>query len=142
MIGLFHFVLAVSASPFESKLRLQAENASLRHQLIVLRVRDRVRLTNNDRWFFIQCIAGFHQSCWFSQSSGPRHSCVGTVDHIIILGEAHLRRILRSYACYYNGIRTHRSLGKDAAISRPVQRAGSLKTFPILGGLHHHYFRV
>jgi transposase InsO family protein len=68
-----------------------------------------------------------------------RRECV---DHIIILGEAHLRRILRSYACYYNGIRTHRSLGKDAPISRPVQRAGSLKTFPILGGLHHHYFRV
>src|SRR6266851_573172 len=68
-----------------------------------------------------------------------RRECV---DHIIILGEAHLRRILRSYACYYNGIRTHRSLGKDAPISRPVQRAGSLKTFPILGGLHHHYFRL
>jgi transposase InsO family protein len=68
-----------------------------------------------------------------------RRECV---DHIIILGEAHLRRILRSYACYYNGIRTHRSLGKDAPISRPVQRAGSLKTFPILGGLHHHFFRA
>src|SRR5450631_4531632 len=68
-----------------------------------------------------------------------RRECV---DHIIILGEAHLRRILRSYACYYNGIRTHRSLGKDAPISRPVQRAGSLTTFPILGGLHNHYFRV
>jgi transposase InsO family protein len=68
-----------------------------------------------------------------------RRECV---DHVIILGEAHLRRILRSYACYYNGIRTHRSLGKDAPISRPVQRAGSLKTFPILGGLHHHYLRV
>jgi hypothetical protein len=33
-------------------------------------------------------------------------------------------------------------LGKDAPISRPVQRVGSLKKFPILGGLHHHYFRV
>jgi hypothetical protein len=43
-------------------------------------------------------------------------------DHIIVFGEAHLRRILRSYACYYNGIRTHRSLDKDAPISRPVQR--------------------
>ena len=68
-----------------------------------------------------------------------RRECV---DHIIILGEAHLRRILKSYASYYNEIRTHRSLGKDAPISRPVQRAGSLKTFPILGGLHHHYFRA
>ncbi len=54
MIGLFCFVLAVLASPFKSKLR--AENAVLRHQLNVLRRRlhGRVRLTNNDRWFFIQ----------------------------------------------------------------------------------------
>src|SRR5260370_16808167 len=55
MIGLFCFVLAVLASPFKSKLRLEAENAVLRHQLIVLRRRlhGRVRLTNHDRWFFI-----------------------------------------------------------------------------------------
>src|SRR5258708_36054045 len=56
MIGLFCFVLAVLASPFKSKLRLEAENAVLRHQLMVLtrRLHGRVRLTNNDRWFFIQ----------------------------------------------------------------------------------------
>src|SRR5258707_5575430 len=56
MIGLLCFVLAVLASPFKSKLRLQAENAVLRHQLNVVRRRlhARVRLTNNDRWFFIQ----------------------------------------------------------------------------------------
>src|SRR5258707_7415334 len=56
MIGLFCFVLAVLASPFKSKLRLEAENAVLRHQLIVLkrRLHGRVRLTNHDRWFFIQ----------------------------------------------------------------------------------------
>src|ERR1700729_806309 len=56
MIGLLCFVLAVLASPFKSKLRLEAENAVLRHQLLVLRRRlhGRVRLTNNDRWFLIQ----------------------------------------------------------------------------------------
>ncbi len=56
MIGLLCFVLAVLALPFKSKLRLEAENAVLRHQLIVLRrrLRDRVPLTNNDRWFFVQ----------------------------------------------------------------------------------------
>src|ERR1700716_2032582 len=56
MIGLLCFVLAVLASPFKSKLRLEAENAVLRQQLMVLRRRlhGRVRLTNNDRWFFIQ----------------------------------------------------------------------------------------
>src|SRR6267143_882354 len=56
MIGLLCFVLAILASRFKSKLRLQAENAVLRHQLNVLRRRlhGRVRLTNNDRWFLIQ----------------------------------------------------------------------------------------
>jgi hypothetical protein len=56
MIGLFCFVLAVLASPFKSKSRLEAENAVLRHQLIVLRrkLKGRARLTNNDRWFFVQ----------------------------------------------------------------------------------------
>src|SRR6266566_8488813 len=56
MIGLLCFVLAVLAAPFKSKIRLEAENAVLRHQLIVLqrKVRGRARLTNHDRWFFIQ----------------------------------------------------------------------------------------
>jgi hypothetical protein len=56
MIRLLCFVVTVLASPFRSKLRLEAENAVLRHQLIVLRRRlnGRVRLTNHDRWFLIQ----------------------------------------------------------------------------------------
>jgi len=65
-----------------------------------------------------------------------------SVDHFIILGEAHLRRILQTYARYYNDIRTHRSLNKDAPVHRPVQRTGIISSRPILGGLHHHYVRV
>jgi hypothetical protein len=64
------------------------------------------------------------------------------VDHFGVLGEAHLRRILRAYAGYYNDIRTHRSLDKDAPVSRSVQRTGIISSRPILGGLHHNYFRV
>ena len=61
MIGLFCFALAVLASVFKSRLRLEAENAVLRHQLIVLRRRlhGRVRLTNHDRWFLIQLYRWF-----------------------------------------------------------------------------------
>ena len=61
MIELLCFALAVLASPFKSKLRLEAENAVLRHQLIILRRRlhGRVRLTNHDRWFFIQLYRWF-----------------------------------------------------------------------------------
>jgi transposase InsO family protein len=68
-----------------------------------------------------------------------RRECV---DHFIVLGEAHLRRILRAYANYYNDIRTHRSLDKDVPIFRPVQRTGSISSRKVLGGLHHHYMRV
>ena len=61
MFALLCFVLAALASPFKSKSRLEAENAALRHQLIVLRrkVHSRTRLTNNDRWFFIQLYRWF-----------------------------------------------------------------------------------
>src|SRR5580700_10471413 len=338
MIGLFRFVLAVLASPFKSKVRLEAENAVLRHQLVVLRrgLHGRVRLTNHDRWFLVQLYrwfpailqvltiirpetllrwhrAGFRgywrwksrpqggrpqidtelrglirrmsienplwgaprirgellklgfevaQSSvakymvrrrgppsqgwrtflhnhapdiaamdlfvvptigfdllyafvivrlgrrdlvWISVTTHPtaewvarqiteafpwneaprhmirdRHPIYGAVvtrrmrvmgirdkpiapaspwqngfaerligsirreclDHVIVLGEAHLRRILKSYSAYYNNIRTHRCLHKDAPISRPVQRIGSIKSHATLGGLHHHYARA
>src|SRR6201998_4702145 len=61
MIRLIWFVLAVLASLFKSKIRLEAENAALRHQLIVLRrtLRGRVRFTNHDRWFLVQLYRWF-----------------------------------------------------------------------------------
>ncbi len=61
MIALLRFVLAVLAARFKSKSRLEAQNAVLRHQLIVLRrkVQGRVRLTDNDRWFFVQLYRWF-----------------------------------------------------------------------------------
>src|SRR5215831_12515449 len=338
MIGLFCFALAVLASPFKSKLRLEAENAVLRHQLIVLRRRlhGRVRLTNHDRWFFIQLYrwfpsilqaftnirpetllhfprAGFRvywrwrsrplggrppidkelrvlirrmsienplwgaprihgellklgfevaqssvakymvkrqrppsqgwrtflcnhapdiaamdlfvvptlafdllyafvvirldrrELVWIDVTANPtaewvarqiteafpwdeapvhmirdRDRIYGSVvtrrlrglgirdrptapaspwqngfaerligsirreclDHVIVLGEAHLRRILKNYADYYNGVRTHRSLSKDAPVSRPVRRSGVISSHALLGGLHHRYARV
>jgi transposase InsO family protein len=254
MCALLCFVLAVLASPFKSKSRLEAENAALRHQLIVLRrkVHGRVRLTSNDRWFLSQLYRWFpsilnvltiirpetlvrwHRAAamdlfvaptigfdllyafiivrldrrdlvWINVTTNPtaewiarqlteafpwneaplylirdRDRIYGTVvtrrlramgirdkptapaspwqngfaerligsirreclDHIVVLSEAHLRRILRAYARYYNDIRTHRSLDKDAPVSRPVQRTGIISSHAVLGGLHHHYIRV
>jgi hypothetical protein len=266
MIALFCLCLALFASPFKSKGRLEAENAALRHQLIILRrkVRGRVRLTDGDRLFLIQLYrwfpsvlkaitivrpetlvrwhrAGFRRYWrWKSRSLGGRPQIdadlralirrmsvdnplwgaprihgellklgfevaqssvakymvkrcgppspgwrtflrshapdiaaidlfvaptigfdllyvlvivrlerrklvwmnvtphptaewiarqirlIGSirrecVDHVIVLGEAHLRRILTKYGAYYNELRTHRSLGKDAPIHRAVQ---------------------
>ena len=334
MIGLLCFVVAVLASAFKSKIRLEAENAALRHQVIVLRrkLRGRVRLTNHDRWFFVQLYrwfpsiltvitivqpetlvpwhrAGFRCywrwksrrrggrpqieadpralirqmstenllwgaprihgellklgfsvaqstvakymvkrggppsqgwktflrnhapdiaamdlfvvptigfkllygfmivriSSWINVTTNPtaewvarqiteafpwdeapgymirdRDRIYGTivtrrlraisirdkpitpaspwqngfverligsirrecVDHIIVLGEAHLRRILTSYARYYNETRTHLALDKDTPVSRPGQRTGAVRSLAILGGLHHRYARA
>ena len=68
-----------------------------------------------------------------------RRECL---DHIIVLGEVHLRRILKSYARYYNEMRTHLALDKDAPLSRTEKRAGRILCRPILGGLHHEYVRI
>ena len=68
-----------------------------------------------------------------------RRECV---DHIIILGEQHLRHVLLSYMKYYNEVRTHLSLEKDAPVSRTIERAGHILCRPVLGGLHHQYVRI
>ena len=66
------------------------------------------------------------------------------LDHIIVVDERHLRRVLREYIDgYYHPTRTHLSLGKDAPTPRPVQppEMGAVVSFPVLGGLHHRYER-
>jgi transposase InsO family protein len=68
-----------------------------------------------------------------------RRECL---DHMIIFGEAHLRRALRAYATYYNRTRTHLSLGKDAPLTRAIQQKGRIQFVPHLGGLHHSLVRI
>ena len=94
MIGLFCFLLAVLGSPFKSKLRLEAENAVLRHQLIVSRRRlhGQVRLTNQDRWFLIRLYRWFTSILAGSHNlSGPRRSYVGTGPASAATGESERR---------------------------------------------------
>ncbi|NCF20617.1 MAG: transposase [Haliea sp.] len=70
-----------------------------------------------------------------------RRECL---DHVIILNERHLRRILREYFSYYHTCRTHLSLQKDTPEPRPVEplEMGRVVAFPRIGGLHHRYERV
>ncbi len=70
-----------------------------------------------------------------------RRECL---DHIIILNERHLKRVLSSYVTYYHGARTHLSLAKDAPHGREVQAIenGSVVELKRVGGLHHLYTRV
>jgi len=68
-----------------------------------------------------------------------RRECL---DHIVVTGEQHLRRILKCYIEYYNAVRTHLSLGKDAPIGRDIECAGRIEVRPVLSGLHHQYVRI
>ena len=70
-----------------------------------------------------------------------RRECL---DHVVVLNEWHLRRILASYLAYYHRSRTHLSLGKDAPDGLPVQPVGGGKivAIPQVGGLHHRYVRL
>ncbi|MCO6436669.1 MAG: integrase core domain-containing protein [Phycisphaerae bacterium] len=70
-----------------------------------------------------------------------RRECL---DHVIVLNERHLRRILHDYFQYYHEARTHLSLGRNAPISREVEppSKGRLVAVPQVGGLHHRYRRA
>src|SRR6266446_2568813 len=109
--------------------RDQVYGVAVRHRLRAMGIRDKP-IAPRSPWqngFAERLIGSIRREC---------------VDHVIVLGEAHLSRILQSYARYYNGVRTHRSLNKDAPVSRSVQRDGVIRSRAILGGLHHHYSRI
>jgi hypothetical protein len=126
MIELLCFVLTVLASPFKSKLRLEAENAG---RLRAMGIRDKPTAPASpwQNGFVERLIGSIRREC---------------LDHIIVLGEAHLRRILKSYTGYYNETHTHLALDKEAPLSRTVMRAGRILCRPVLGGLHHEYVRI
>jgi putative transposase len=69
-----------------------------------------------------------------------RHECL---DHVLVLSERHLRRILASYLAYYHRARTHLALDKDAPDGRPIElsEATRIVGIPEVGGLHHRYVR-
>src|SRR5260221_10535544 len=102
--------------------RDQVYGVAVRHRLRAMGIRDKP-IAPGSPWqngFAERLIGSIRREC---------------ADYVIALGEAHLRRILQAYARYYNDLRTHRSLDKDAPFSRPVQRSGSITSQAILGGL-------
>ena len=70
-----------------------------------------------------------------------RRDCL---DHVIVLNDNHLRRILRDYLTYYHRCRTHLSMDKDSPEPRSVEPPdqGRITEFPMVGGLHHRYSRL
>ena len=61
---------------------------------------------------------------------------------MLIFGESHLRQVLSLYAAYYNQMRTHLALQKDAPLHRAVQRFGTIVAVPVLSGPHHQNARI
>ena len=102
--------------------------AAVRRRLRAMGIRDKP-IARGSPW----------QNCFAERLIGT--ICRECVDHVIALGERHLHQVLKSYANYYNTARTHRSLDKDAPVSRPVQRIGRIVSHAMAGGLHHQYVR-
>lgn len=93
----------------------------------------------------IQPVRTSFQSPW---QNGVAERWVGTcrrelLDHVVVLDEQHLRRVLRKFLDYYHDDRTHLSLGKDPpsqrAVSRPPSANAPVTSLPRIGGLHHRY---
>jgi hypothetical protein len=98
--------------------------------MVVDLIRSRVMLEADSPWqnrFAERLIGSIRREC---------------LDHVVVFGERHLRHILLSYMKYYNEVRTHLSLEKDAPVSRAVDRTGHILCRPVLGGLHHQYIRI
>src|SRR5262249_53434473 len=68
-----------------------------------------------------------------------RRECL---DHVLVLAERPLRHLLANYATYYNRVRPHLALDKDAPLHRPAQTVGFITSVTWLGGLHRHYVRM
>jgi hypothetical protein len=154
MIAIAVLIVCMLCDCFKSRRRLATEILVLRHQLNVLQQRTprRLHLRWADRalfiWLYRRCPriqfgTSFH-SPW---QNGYVERLIGSIrrectDHLLVFNAEHLRRILAKYTTYYNEVRTHVSLGKDAPCRRPVERFGDIVAHPVLGGLHHRYARI
>jgi putative transposase len=115
----------------------------------LLRDRDRSygeKFREATRWLGIQEVLTAPQSPWQNAYverliGSIRRECL---DHVIVLNETSLRRILKSYFEYYERSRTHLSLDKDAPMARAIQplERGRIVAIPQVGGLHHRYERI
>ena len=79
-------------------------------------------------------------NCYAERLIGSiRRECT---DHMIVLGEGYLRRLLEEYRAYYNEVRPHGNVGCNSPVPRRREEVGELRSVPVLGGLHHRYQRA
>ena len=113
----------------------------------LIRDRDRVYGAAEAQRLRAMCIRDKPIAAGSPWQNGSAERLIGSIrrectDHVIAWGECHLRRVLLSYARYYNVLRTHRSLNKDAPVHRAIESLGAVISRPVLGGLHHQYCRI
>jgi putative transposase len=126
----------IQAFPFDSALRFLIRDRDGAYGQQVVETID---------FLGIEQIITAPRSPW---QNGYCERVIGTIrreclDHVIVLSEQHLQRVLKEYLAYYHESRTHLGLEKGTPVSRPVQTrdAGPIVGDPVLGGLHHTYFR-
>jgi hypothetical protein len=136
MIGLFCFALAVVTSPFRSKLRLEAENGTLRLQLIVLRrkLRGRVRLTNHDRWFFVQLYRWFPSIVQVLKIIRPETLVRWMRQSLAQFSGSESSPRIRSLADFITTTSAFRFFGTHREKSAPYGKKRSCRTFNVSRG--------
>jgi hypothetical protein len=138
----------VTSNPTSEWAVQQLKNAFYEDEIPKYLIRDRDSKFGN---LFKQSVSDFgineivtaYRSPW---QNGYVENVIGSIrreflDHVIVMNENHLRRLLKEYFHYYNYQRTHLGLDKDSPVSRPVQVIGKIGKVPVANGLHNYYFR-
>ena len=128
----------IPAEPFEPSASTISRRAS--DLLLLNRKKGRpfpAQIADNGPRLTLSRVAAFDGTGWPWQN-GFAEWLIGSiqresVEHMIVLGDPHLRCIPKSYARYYNDVRTHRSSNEDVPVSRSVQRAGVIRTLSLAG---------
>ena len=130
VVAVRHHVVRGIEQPALLRDRDQVYGEQFRHRVQGMRIEE-VLMAPHSPWqnpFAERLIGSIRREC---------------LDHVLVLGESHLRRILARYFSYYHRARTHLALDKDAPDVRPVElpEAGGIVEIPEVGGLHHRYVR-
>jgi transposase InsO family protein len=138
----------VTSTPSSEWAVQQLRNAMCNSETPKYLIRDRDSKFGN---LFKQSVSDFGINDIVTANRSPRQNgycerVIGSIrreflDHVIVMNENHLRKLLKEYFHYYSYQRTHLGLDKDSPESRPVQVIGKIERLPVANELHSYYFR-